>query len=336
MSSPTITIVAPVYNEESVVGALVERLVALDQRLPDERLEFLIVDDGSTDGTWDRLQGLAVQHELVRAIRFSRNFGHQMAITAGLDLARGEAVITLDGDLQHPPERVPDMVAAWRQGADIVYMIRDGSEKLGLAKRFTSHLFYWLMNLFSGIQIPSQAADFRLVGPKPLAALRGMRESRRFLRGMVPWLGYETEILHYTESDRTMGSTKYSWTRMLKLAVDGVLSSSVFPLRLAFLVGLLFALLDCIYIAYVLIAYLVSNQLTPGWTSLLVVVLTLGSVQLVTLGIVGEYIARIYDEIKGRPLYLLAEDTLREAVGEAKADCRDDRASGVDGAGTRE
>ncbi len=300
-----LSIVAPVFNEEGTVDELVRRLT--DATLPLGPFEIVIVDDGSTDGTWERLQALAAERSNLRLVRLSRNFGHQIALTAGLDDARGDAVVCIDGDLQDPPEVIPELVAKWHEGYDVVYGVRERREGETRFKLVTAALFYMGINRLSPVDIPAQAGDFRLLSRRALDALLGMPERARFLRGMTSWIGFRQIGVPYAREARFAGSTKYPLRRMLRFASDAVTSFSTVPIRFVTALGFMTVVLCLVALAWTLYLRLFTEQTVAGWTSVVVVVLFLGGVQLVSLGIIGQYVGRIFDEVKGRPLYIVEE-----------------------------
>jgi polyisoprenyl-phosphate glycosyltransferase len=303
MTQKRLSIVIPAYNEASNVQSMHAAIDSAVQGLGVD-LEIIFVDDGSRDATAQRVGELAAKDARVKLISFTRNFGHQAALTAGLEAASGDAVITMDCDLQHPPGLIPEMVSAWRAGNEIVQMVRDETLDAGLGKRTMSRYFYRLMNLVSETPITPGAADFQLLDRAALNALLSLGDRRPFLRGMVSWLGFPTAVLHYTAAARASGSSAYTWRKMVSMAVDAITAFSIKPLRLAFYIGWLSALLSLLYLVYI-VRELLAGHTVEGWTSLMVVLLFLGASQLVTLGIVGEYVGRIYDQTRGRPRYII-------------------------------
>jgi polyisoprenyl-phosphate glycosyltransferase len=304
-SRPQLSIVLPVFNEVGIVDELVRRLH--EALAAEGSYEIVVVDDSSSDGTWDALLVHAAADHRLRLVRLSRNFGHQVALTAGMDAARGEAIVTMDGDLQDPPEVIPTLVARWREGYDVVYAIRTEREGEGLFKRGTAAGFYWILRKVAPIEIPAQAGDFRLLSRRASRALAQMPERARFLRGMSSWIGYKQIGVPYRRDARFAGETKYPTRKMLRFATDAITSFSSAPLRLVSAVGFVFVVFCAGYLAYTLYVKAFTNQAVAGWTTVVVLVLLLGGVQLLSLGIVGTYIARIFDESKRRPLYLVDE-----------------------------
>jgi dolichol-phosphate mannosyltransferase len=302
--SPLISIVVPVLDEEDCVGELAQR-VREALRLEPVSYELVFVDDGSRDRTPERIAELRAANENVRCIRFTRSFGHQSALLAGLRFARGDAVITMDGDLQHPPELLPQLLAAWRGGADVVHTIRrTGAGVQTSWKERASTLFYRVLNRLGGVAVTPGAADFRLLDQRALRALNELSEHFAFLRGLIPWLGFPEARIEYEVAERFAGRSKYDLTRMLRLALDGILSFSVLPLRLIALLGLVTTFVGVAYGIFALVA-LIMGRVQTGWTSVVVLVLVFGGVQLLSLGIVSEYVGRTYEEAKRRPRYVI-------------------------------
>jgi glycosyltransferase involved in cell wall biosynthesis len=303
MTQTRLSVVIPAYNEEANVSKMYAAVSSAAQDIGID-WEVIFVDDGSRDATAERVRELAAKDSRVKLISFTRNFGHQAALTAGLQSATGDAIITMDCDLQQPPELIPEMLSAWQAGNEIVQMVRDQTIDAGFAKRFMSRNFYRLMNFVSDTPIIPGAADFQLLDRTALNALLNLGDHRPFLRGMVSWLGFQTTTLHYTATARAGGASSYTWRKMVSMAVDAITAFSVKPLRLAFYIGCLSALLSLLYLVYI-VRELLAGHTIEGWTSLMVVLLFLGASQLVTLGIVGEYVGRIYDQTRGRPRYIL-------------------------------
>jgi dolichol-phosphate mannosyltransferase len=299
----SLSIVMPVYNEEDNLEALWEAVTQEMDRLS-MPYELIFVNDGSSDGSLELLEKMARKDRHVRVVGLSRNFGHQNAVSAGLEFARGAAVIVMDADMQHPPSLIPEMVDLWRQGVKVVYTIREDDESVGRFKRWTSSAFYRFINAISDVPIMAGAADFRLMDRTVVDCLLSMPERSRFLRGMVSWVGYRQQGLRYVPSSRYGGRPKYSLRNMVGLALAGTTSFSSMPLRLSACVGFLVAAASVPYALWAIYAKLFTDLVVPGWASLLVAVLFMGGVQLVAIGIIGEYIGRIYNEVKGRPLYL--------------------------------
>lgn len=305
---PVLSLVTPVYNEQENIPVLVERAVKALSALPFES-EFIFVDDGSRDATAQGVQAAAADSPVpIRLVRLARNFGHQAALVAGLEHARGAAVITLDGDLQHPPELIPELVERWRRGAEIVQTIRRAPADDRAIKRLGSRLFYRLLSGVSRIRVTAGAADFRLMSRPAVDAFLSCRERARFNRGLVQWIGFRYEEVVYDAEPRHAGASKYSWRAMLRLAGDAVFSFSTLPLRLAGLAGACVSLAAAGYLLFVLWARLFTDRTEPGWTSLTAAVLIIGGVQLIVLWILGEYVGRLYEEAKQRPLFVVRQE----------------------------
>ena len=304
---PELSVVIPAFNEERNVAPMHERLVAALDEVVDG-LEILYVDDGSADATWDRVQALATVDPRVRGLRFARNFGHQAALTAGVDAARGKALVIIDGDLQDPPEVIPEMVARWREGFEVVYGQREEREGETWFKLMTAKAFYRILRGITHIEIPVDTGDFRLMGPRAVEAFRALPERNRFIRGLVSWIGFSQTAVLYKRQARQVGETKFPVRKMLRFALDGITSFSFFPLRLATWTGFAVSLFAFLYIVVVLVLK-ATGVSWLGYTSLMASILFLGGVQLLMIGIMGEYLARIFDEVKRRPLYLVGEST---------------------------
>ena len=311
-----LSVVVPCYNEEAVIDETHRRLSDVVERIEDLHFELVYVDDGSHDRTPDILARLQCADPHVRVLRLSRNFGHQTAITAGVAHASGHAVVIIDADLQDPPELIPQFVARWREGYDVVYGVRTKREGESRFKRWTAAAFYRVINRLSEVQIPIDTGDFRLIDRRVVDALLAMPESARFVRGMVAWIGFRQIAVPYQRAAREAGETKYPLVKMMHLALDAVSSFSVAPLRLATWTGFATSALAVLGILYALITRLFTNIWVTGWTALIIAVLFMGGVQLIALGIIGEYVGRVYGEAKLRPLYLVA-DRLGFASGAA-------------------
>ena len=302
-----LSVVAPCFNEEAVLRETHRRLVATLEAVPDLDFELVYIDDGSRDATLNVLRELQHADARVRVLALSRNFGQQMAVTAGLAEAAGDAVVVIDADLQDPPEVIPQMLDRWREGADVAYGVRTKREGETRFKRWTASAFYRLLACLTDISIPLDTGDFRLMDRTVVNAFLAMPERDRFVRGMVAWLGFRQEPVPYRRAARVAGETGWPLRNMLRLATDGLVSFSLLPLRLATWLGLLAAGLALSGIVYALVLRLCTAVWVSGWTSLLIAVLFLGGVQLLMLGLLGEYVGRIYGEVKHRPLYLVEE-----------------------------
>lgn len=305
---PLLSVVIPVYNERENLAALLERCRAVLDACG-LTYELVVVDDGSRDGSAARLAAAAAQWPALRVVTLSRNFGHQAALIAGLRHARGRVVVTLDGDLQHPPELIPRLLDEWRAGAEIVQAVRAEPADARGYKRFGSRLFYRLLRRATGLDLPAGAADFRLMTRPAVDALLACPERCRFNRGLVRWIGFEVREVPYRAAPRHAGQSKYSLRDMLRLAGDAIFGFSTWPLRVAGLCGAAVSAGAMLYLVYVLWARLFTARTVPGWSSILAAVLVLGGVQLLVLWVMGEYVGRLYEEVKQRPLYIVRSVT---------------------------
>jgi glycosyltransferase involved in cell wall biosynthesis len=305
---PLISIVSPCYNEAAAIPLFYEEVRRVIDGMPAYDFELILVDDGSADRTLEALNRIAEKDARVRVASFSRNFGHQIALTAGLDLAAGDAVIMMDSDLQHPPALISEMVRRWRDGHDIVSAVREDTEGVGILKKASSRSFYFLINALSAVQIPQGAADFCLVSQRVARELRGMRERHRFLRGMIAWSGFSRSFLPYRAAARAAGESKYTLVKMVGLALDAVVSFSTVPIRLATRVGLVITALGFVYLAWNLVKAFTTGQIAPGWASLIGVTMIMSGAQLIFIGLIGQYLARVFEELKGRPLYIFKQE----------------------------
>lgn len=303
-----LTVVIPLHNEADVIELLVRRVVATLQTLDDD-WGVVLVDDGSTDETWDRVAAAAAADQRLRGLRLSRNFGHQIALSAGLSVVEAGATVTMDGDLQHPPEMIPVLVDKAAEGFDVVYAVPSESDAEGLFKVNSARLFYWILNRLTSLDLPHGGADFRYMSHRVTEVLKDMPERHRFLRGMSRWIGFPQAVIEYDRAPRAGGATKYTFRRMAQLALDAIVSFSSLPLRLASVVGFFVAFLGGIYFFYVLGVAVLTDEAVPGWSSVMVVALLLGGVQLAFLGVIGQYLGRVYEESKGRPLFVVRDDT---------------------------
>jgi dolichol-phosphate mannosyltransferase len=307
IGTPVYSIVAPVYNEEALVGEFCQRAIAAIEPLG-EPFEIVLVNDGSRDRSAEIIRQLHEQDPRIRVISFSKNFGHQIAITAGMDFAQGQAVAVIDSDLQDPPEVIPRMIEEWKRGFQVVYGVRGEREGETAFKLATASLFYRLIRKITSVDIPLDAGDFRLMDRKVVNALKQMREQKRFMRGLSVWVGFKQTGITYKRDARKAGATKYPLKKMIRFALDGITAFSYLPLQLATYIGFFTAGVSLLFLIVVVILRLTgSGESFYGQASSLVSVLFLGSVQLIFLGIIGEYLGRIYDEVKRRPLYIVAE-----------------------------
>jgi dolichol-phosphate mannosyltransferase len=305
---PTISVVAPAYNEVGILRELHRRISAV-MNGTGELWELVLVNDGSTDGSAEMMRALFDEDtEHVRVVNFARNFGHQIAVTAGMDYAQGQAVILIDADLQDPPEVILDLIAKWREGYEVVYAVRAEREGETWFKRTTAALFYRVLYKITDVDIPLDTGDFRLMDRRVVEAVREMREQHRFIRGMVSWVGFKQAGVEYRRHKRFAGTTKYPLRKMLRFAWDGITGFSYFPLQLATYLGFVIAALSAVAIGVVIYLRAFTAKVPlEGQATTLVVVLFLGGVQLISLGIIGEYLGRIYNEVKGRPLYIVRD-----------------------------
>jgi glycosyltransferase involved in cell wall biosynthesis len=300
-----ISVIAPIHNEAETISELHRRLTSVLAELGS--YEIVLVDDGSTDGSWELMLALAPSDPHLRLVRLSRNFGHQAALTAGLEAARGDAVVLMDADLQDPPELIPSLVAKWREGFDVVYGLRTRREGETLFKRSTASLFYRLLRGMTRIEIPADAGDFRLLSRRAVDALARMPERARFLRGMTSWLGFPQAGVQYERDARYAGQTKYPTRRMIGFALDAMTSFSTTPIRVVTGLGFVLVVFCVGVLGWTVYIKVFTNTAVAGWTSLLIVVLLLGGMQLVSLGIIGQYVGRIFEEAKQRPLFVVGE-----------------------------
>jgi dolichol-phosphate mannosyltransferase len=306
-SKPTYTIIAPIYNEIENIPLLYTRVSEVMAQTG-EPWEFVMVDDGSSDGSTEAILELKAQDEKIKPVIFARNFGHQIAVTAGLDYSRGDAVIIIDADLQDPPEVILDLIQKWKKGFEVVYAVR--SKRVGETwfKLFTASAFYRLIQRITDVNIPMNTGDFRLLDRKVVQVLNGMREKHRFLRGMSVWVGFKQTGVEYERAERFAGETKYPLKKMIRFASDAITGFSYFPLQLALYLGFIAVGISIISIPVVIAIRLAGSQVFIGQATILIAVLFLGGVQLISLGLLGEYIGRLYDEAKGRPLYITREN----------------------------
>ncbi|MFL5955245.1 MAG: glycosyltransferase family 2 protein [Gaiellaceae bacterium] len=299
-----LSVVVPVHDEQETLEELVRRLVDVLDDLQGVNGEVILVDDGSRDMSYPLMTQIARREPRVKVVQLSRNFGHQIAITAGVELARGDAVIVMDSDLQHPPELIPEFVRRWEEGFDIVYgVMQQRSEDW--FKRVTARAFYALLRKLTKVEMPAAAGDFRLIDRVAVDAFVSMRERDRYVRGMFAWLGFQQTGIDYVPPARYAGTSKYTVRRMARLAFDGIFSFSIYPLRVVLALGLVVSLISFVFGVVSGISKYVGIYTVPGWTTIVVVVTFIGGIQLVVLGGIGEYIGRIYEEVKRRPLYVI-------------------------------
>lgn len=301
-----ISVVIPLYNEEGNVEAVAAEVIK--HTAPFAEVELIFINDGSQDNTLTEIKKIASKESGVFYLSLSRNFGHQNALRAGLDIATGGAVITMDGDMQHPPELLPELINKWREGYEIVFTVRQDTDDSSWFKRTTSALFYRIMNSMAGIRLHEGSADFRLLDRKVVDALKNMQENAVFYRGLISWVGFRQCSLSYVPHCRIHGSSKYSVRKMFRLALDGMTAFSFLPLRLAAITGLFIAFLAFFYVLYAFFVKFFTDQAISGWLSIMAGIYFLGGIQLLFIGLCGEYIGRIFMEVKRRPHYLVAEE----------------------------
>ena len=301
-----ISIIIPIYNEKDVIPKLYKRLgQTLDQlTMP---YEVIYINDGSKDNSLELLNEIHTKDPKHKVITFSKNFGHQAAISAGLDFANGDAIIMMDADLQDPPELILDFIQKWKKGYHVVYGVRKKRDGETFFKRITASLFYKLINKISHIHIPYQAGDFRLLDRKVVKSILSLKERNRFLRGMVSWVGFNQIGVPFDRETRAAGTTKYPFYKMLRLALDAICSFSIRPLRIATYVGFITAGISFLVLMWTLVEKIFFESTIQGWTSIMIAVLFLGGIQLITIGILGEYVGRTYEEVKNRPIYIVRE-----------------------------
>lgn len=305
-----ISVVVPVFNEEDGIEEFYARATAALQSLEGLDYEIIFVDDGSRDRSFEKMSAMAARDGHVKVVKFSRNFGHQIAITAGTDRARGDCVVVIDSDLQDPPELIRSMVDEWRAGNDVVYAVRGEREGETAMKLMTANMFYRLLGRMTNLQIPANVGDFRLMSRRVVNELRQLREKDRFVRGLVSWVGFRQTGVTYNRDRRYAGVTKYPFSKMFKFAFDGITSFSTAPLRLATWLGYLAAVLAVLYLISVFVQRAMGHTV-EGWATIMVAMLFLGSVQLICLGILGEYLGRVFNEVKPRPMYVV-EDVVQK------------------------
>ncbi|HBV77250.1 MULTISPECIES: glycosyltransferase family 2 protein [Vibrio] len=310
----TVSIVVPCFNESEVIDTTVAELLSVTRSIENYQFEIIFVNDGSSDNTETKLLSYSQQYDNIRIISFSRNFGHQQAVSAGLDVSSGDAVVLIDADLQDPPKLIADMIVKWEDGFDVVYgtrSTRQGESKFKLA---SAKCFYRTLNYLSEVPIPLDTGDFRLMDRQVVDHLVAMPEKSRFIRGMVSWIGFNQTSIHYERSARFAGESKYPLVKMLKFGIDGILSFSVKPLKLSIMMGFACSGIALLMLLYSVYVRLMTEHWESGWTSILVSIFFMGGVQLISIGILGEYIARIYNESKDRPLYIIKKNRVLDAA----------------------
>ncbi|MBR2240755.1 MAG: glycosyltransferase [Clostridia bacterium] len=301
-----VSLVIPMYYEEQVVNECYKRVKNVLNSIENYEHEIIFINDGSKDGTMKLLEKIALEDKNVKVISFSRNFGHQAAVTAGLKETTGDAVVIIDADLQDPPELIPDMLKLWEEGNDVIYGKRKNRKGESAFKLLTAKMFYKTLNALSDVDIPEDTGDFRLVDRRVVETINNMPEHNKFLRGLFSWVGYKQYGYEYERQERFAGKTKYPLKKMLKLASNGIISFSVKPLKLVSILGFIAICISAIILVYALISYVFKlNDLSAGWTSLMVAITFFTGIQLLSLWIISEYIGKIYDDVKGRPQYLI-------------------------------
>ena len=301
---PFLSLVVPVFNEESSVGAFLESIQPVIAKLGCE-YEILFVNDGSRDNTLDALRNAKEANPFIAILSLSRNFGKEAALTAGLDHAKGEVVIPIDVDLQDPPELIADFIARWRAGADIVYGVRTSRATDGMAKRTSARYFYKLFNLMSPLQIPFDAGDYRLMDRRVVDEIKKLQERNRFMKGLMAWPGFRTESVEFERRHRAAGHSSWNYWKLWNFALDGITSFSTLPLRLWLYVGGVISILSFFYAVFIIIHAFITGGDVPGYPSLMVSIMFFGGIQLFSIGLVGEYVGRIFLETKGRPIYII-------------------------------
>lgn len=307
MSRPELSLVLPIYNEEPVIPELDRRLKEFLGKL-DVTWEVVFVNDGSKDKSLPLLRRMAAGEARYRVVSFARNFGHQIAITAGVDYARGAAVVVMDADLQDPPEVVADMLAKWREGYDVVFGVREKRLDESIFKRLTAAMFYRTLRAMVGVDIPLDAGDFRLMSRRVIVALRALKEANRFVRGMVAWVGFRQTAVKYVRPGRFAGETHYPLKKMIRFALDGITSFSTVPLKIATYLGAAAGGIAILVAIWAIYEKIFGAKVVPGWSTLMLAISLTASAQLLMTGILGEYVGRIYDEVKRRPLYVVGEE----------------------------
>ena len=308
MENKKISLIIPMYYEEEVAEQCYKRVKTVLDGLDNYDYEIICINDGSKDKTLEILERLAKNDSKLKIISFSRNFGHQAAVTAGLRNVTGDAIVIIDADLQDPPELIPDMLKLWEQGNEVIYGKRKTREGESHFKLFTAKMFYKILNSLSDVEIPKDTGDFRLVDRKVVDTINKLPEHNKFLRGLFSWVGYNQKEFDYERQERFAGKTKYPLKKMLKLAADGIISFSTKPLKILGMVGIFCVIISVLLIIYALVSYFFKlNQLSAGWTSIMIAVTFFAGVQLISIWILSEYIARIYDESRGRPEYIIKD-----------------------------
>lgn len=304
--TPVLSIIAPIFNEAGNIAQLIERLTKVAS-LETPEFEIIFVNDGSHDGSADLLEEFSAKDKRIKVVSFSRNFGHQVAITAGMEFATGQAIVIIDADLQDPPEIIPEMMRKWREGFEVVYAVRADRDGEGFVKKLTAAVFYRLLKAMTEFDIPVDTGDFRLMDRRVVNAFLAMPERGRYIRGMISWVGFRQTGVKYDRAARTQGGTKFTLRKMTRFALEGITSFSYAPLHFASLFGVGCASVSFLMLIYVFLSKVLDNHVVRGWTSLMAVVIFLGGIQLLMIGILGEYIGRLVTEQKRRPLYIVSK-----------------------------
>lgn len=302
-----LTVILPCYREAANLPAMLAALASVLEKIPGDK-EILAIDDGSPDNTYEVLRSLKPQHKDLHIVRFARNFGKEAALTCGLRLAKGDAVVMLDSDLQHPPAVIPEMLEKWRQGDQMVYALRRNRHGDSPLRRLYTKMFYWVFRTITDLELPEGAGDFRLLDKKVVAAINQLPERNRFMKGLMTWVGFRSGFVHFEVAERAAGQSSWSFKNLFTLALNGLTAFSNVPLRIWSLFGILISTSSLIYLAYLVISTLVFGIDTPGFASLMCGILFMGGIQLISLGVIGEYIGRIFTEVKDRPIYIIAEE----------------------------
>ncbi|MBK9524025.1 MAG: glycosyltransferase family 2 protein [Bacteroidetes bacterium] len=306
-----LSIIIPIYNEAGNIQMLFERLSSVIREMHVD-VEYVFVNDGSRDNSMELIKGLVGTNPEVRYLDFSRNFGHQIAVAAGLDYCTGNCAVIIDADLQDPPELIMELYNKWKQGFEVVYAKRRSREGESFLKKFTAKLFYRTLKRITSIKIPVDTGDFRIIDRKVINVLKKMPEQQKFLRGQISWIGFRQTYIEYDRDERHSGTSGYTYKKMLRFALDGITSFSNLPLRFATITGFVVSGIAFFFILYALYERLITRNYVPGWASLMLAVLFIGGVQLISIGIIGEYISRMSSNIRNRPLYILRETNLQE------------------------
>jgi polyisoprenyl-phosphate glycosyltransferase len=305
-----LSVIIPIYNEEGNIQRLLDRLQGVVAGMNLSSVEYIFINDGSRDRSMDIIKELAGRDKTVRFINLSRNFGHQIAVSAGLDKSAGDAIVIIDADLQDPPEIIPELYAKLRSGFEVVYAKRRSRQGEGMMKKITAKMFYRILSKMTSISIPVDTGDFRVVDRKIVEVLKQMPEQQKFLRGQISWIGFNQTFVEYDRDERYAGKTGYTYKKMIRLALDGITSFSNFPLKIVTIAGFAVSGISFFMILYALYSRFISKDYEPGWTSLMLTVLFIGGIQLIGIGIIGEYISRMSANLRNRPLYVIRETNL--------------------------